>query len=126
MAAKDTKIKGLGITRDELRRYLQSRVGEMGDRPSVLTEMYDKEDLSLITETHGRMITPKVRMKVILAACDPRRHTPLVQVFINEYNKEMVSFERQGRQELLGALQALAAAGEEGEHAVPLGRGIVR
>ena len=60
-------------------------------------------------------------MKLLLAASDPDRTKPLVQIFIEEYNREMVGFERKGRLEGLGALQALLAESEEGG-AIALGR----
>jgi len=39
----------------------------------------------------------------------------LIQVFVEEYDRRMISYQRKGRLELLGALQSLAEAegGEE-------------
>ena len=76
---------------------------------------------ALVTENPPRMVVSKVRMKIILAASDPNRTKPLIQVFLEEYNKEMVGFERKGRLEGLGALQALLAESEE-ERAISIGR----
>lgn len=118
-------IPGLGITREQLIDILKARAEEAELKPAFMKYLFDIKDWlnegSLITETPNRMIVTKVRMKLLLAASDTTRTKPLVQVFIEEYNKEMVGFERKGRLEGLGALQALLAEGEEGS-AIPIGR----
>lgn len=118
----DPIIKGMGIRRSELRDWLRRRQEQDNTRPQFLQELYDKEDLSLVTETPPRMVIPKVRMKLILAAIDPTREKSLIAVWLEEYDKVMVSYLRQGRLEALGGMQALAAA-EEQERAVSLGGG---
>jgi len=75
----------------------------------------------LITENPPRMVLNKIRMKIILAAADPERTKPLIQVFLEEYNREMVGFERKGKLEDMGMMQALMAEGEE-ERPISLGR----
>ena len=45
---------------------------------------------------------------MIEEAANPDRTKSLVAVFIEEYDRRMISFKRKGRLELLGALQALA------------------
>ena len=85
-------------------------------KPAAVRELFDtKGDLTLKTETPPRMILPLVRMRVIEEAANPDRTISLVQVFIQEYDRRMISYKRKGRLELLGALQALAESegGEE-------------
>ena len=114
------KVKKTGLTREQLISFLRRKEEESDTTPYVVRALFG-EDLSLVTETHSRMIITKVRMRLLLAASDPEREKPLVQVFLEEYNKEMVNFERKGRLELLGALQALASEGVE-ERPVGMGR----
>lgn len=122
---KKKAIPGLGITRDQLLDYLKGKKEEAEVRPSFMRYFHDIEDWlnegALITETPARMVVTKVRMKIILAAADPNRTKPLVQIFLEEYNREMIGFERKGRLEGFGALQALMAEGEE-ERAISIGR----
>jgi len=102
-------------TKEELIEIL-SKSQEEGVRPAAVRELFNtKDDLTLKTETPPRMILPLVRMKILEAASDPDRKKSLIQVFVEEYDKRMVSVNRKGRLELLGALQALAEAegGEE-------------
>jgi len=118
-------IPGIGITRQQLIDVLKARSEETELKPAFMRYLFDIKDWygegSLVTETPNRMIIAKVRMKLLLAASDPDRTKPLVQIFIEEYNREMVGFERKGRLEGLGALQALLAESEEGG-AIALGR----
>lgn len=111
----EPKIKGLGITKTELKAYLKSKLQEGEGRPLVASELYarDDNDYTLVTENHPRMLPNKIRLRVLLAAMDPNRTKPLVQVFLEAYNEEMISFKRQGRQEYLGIAQALLS--QEGE-----------
>lgn len=106
------------LTNEELLQILREGQEE-GVRPAAVRELFNtKDDLTLKTETPPRMIIPLVRMKVLEAARDPNREISLVQVFIEEYDKRMVSYNRKGRLELLGALQALAEA--EGAESITL------
>ena len=117
------RIKGLGITRDQLKSYLKSRV-EAGDmRPLIIRELYsrDDEDYTLVTENTPRMVASKLRTRMIEHSLDLNRTKALVQLFREDYNVEMISLLRKGRLELLGALQMLAAEDEGNEHAVNLG-----
>jgi hypothetical protein len=121
--AKDAEVKKSGagkLTREQMLAFLRKKEEEADTTPYVVKALFG-DDLSIVTETHARMIIPKVRMRLLLAAADPTRIKPLVQVFLEEYNKEMVNFERKGRLELLGALQALAMGGEE-EQAVSMSK----
>ncbi len=102
-----------GLSRDQLIQYFKRKYESSDTRSEVVRELYDKEDKSLVTETFAQMVLPKVGLKVLLAALDPKNTKPLIEVWLNAYNDEMISFKRQGRLELLGALQALAAAEEE-------------
>ena len=104
-----------GMSKEDLIKIL-SKSEEEGIKPAAVRELFNtKDDLTLKTETPPRMILPLVRLKVLEAAADPNRTKSLVAVFIEEYDKRMVSLNRKGRLELLGALQALAETegGEE-------------
>lgn len=117
------KIKGLGITRDQLKTYLKSRI-ESGDmKPLVVKEMYarDDEDYTLVTENTPRMVVNKLRTRLIEHSIDLERTLPLITLFRRDYNLEMVSLLRKGRLELLGALQMLSAEDEGGDRPVNLG-----
>ena len=126
--AKPKMIPGLGISRETLLSWLKAKKEEGAQKPAFMQYLYDLEGDdawmnagALITENPPRMVINKVRMKLILAASDPARTKPLIQIFLEEYNKEMIGFERKGRLEGLGALQALMADSEE-ERAIQLGR----
>ncbi len=107
--------RGGGLTKEQLKAYFSRKYAEQDQRSDVVKELYDREDLSLVTETHAQMVLPKVGMAVYLEALNPKRTKPLIQVWLEAYNKEMISFKRQGRLELLGALQALSMSEGEGE-----------
>lgn len=116
MAKKKPKEKTL--TKEEMIAILRG-VEEEGVKPAAVRELFDSEkDLTLKTETPPKMIMTLVRMKIIKAASDPDREKSLIEVFVEEYDKRMVSYNRKGRLELLGALQALAET--EGGEEVPL------
>ena len=108
------------LSREELVGYIRriTQAQETGTTPTVVKVLYDPNNLSLVTETPPRMIVPLVRMKLLLAATDPEREESLIEVFIREFDRRMVSFKRKGRLEMLGALQALAES--EGQEEVPL------
>lgn len=102
------------LSKEELLAILKEEESE-GVKPAAVKELFNtKDDLTLKTETSPRMVSTLVRMKILEAAADPDRTKSLVEVFIEEYDKRMISFKRKGRLELLGALQALA----EGEAAI--------
>ncbi len=111
----EPKVGRTGLSKDQLVAYFRRKFDSQDQRPDVSKLLYDTEELSLITEYHAQMILPMVGMKVYEAALDPHRTEPLITIWIREYNKAMISFERKGRLEYLGALQALALeeAGEE-------------
>jgi len=103
------------LSRQELIELLRG-TQEEGVKPAAVRELFNvDDDLTLKTETPPRMILPLVRMRILEAAANPDRTKSLVQVFIEEYDRRMISFNRKGRLELLGALQALAESegGEE-------------
>jgi len=103
------------LTKQQLVDIL-TKSSEEGVKPAAVRELFNTEDdLTLKTETPPRMILPLVRMKILEAASDPNRTESLVQIFVKEYDRRMVSVNRKGRLELLGALQALAETegGEE-------------
>ena len=103
------------LTKQQLVDIL-TKSSEESVRPAAVRELFNVEDdMTLKTETPPRMILPLVRMKVIEAYSDVDRTKSLIQVFIEEYDRRMISINRKGRLELLGALQALAESegGEE-------------
>ena len=109
------KNKEKGLSKAELIEILRGSQDE-GIKPAAVRELFNtKDDLTLKTETPPRMILPLVRMKILEAASDPDREKSLIQVFVEEYDRRMISYQRKGRLELLGALQSLAEAegGEE-------------
>ncbi len=119
MAEKD-KGKGStkGLTKQELLNILRGEEQE-GIKPAAVRELFNSTDeLTLKTETPPRMIIPLVRMKILEAARDPDRTKSLVAIFIEEFDKRMISYNRKGRLELLGALQALAES--DGGEDIPL------
>jgi len=106
------------VSREELEKLIRGSEEE-SIKPAAVRELFNAEDnLTLKTETQPRMILPLVRMKILEAAADPDRTKSLVAVFIEEYDKRMVSINRKGRLELLGALQALSES--EGGEEIPM------
>lgn len=122
---KQKVIPGLGLTRDQLLNYLRGKREEDKQKPAFMQYLYELDDWmnegALVTETSPSMVINKVRMKLIMAASDPTREKPLIQIFLEEYNREMVGLERKGRLEGLGALQALMSDSDD-ERALSLGR----
>ena len=108
------------LTREEILQYIRriTTAQEAGSTPTVVKVLYDPANLALVTETPPRMVVPLVRMKLLLAATDPDRKISLIEVFIQEFDRRMVSYKRKGRLEMLGALQAIAES--EGQEEVPL------
>jgi len=103
---------------EELIAQIRREIRDEEFKPAAVRELFDMEgDLTLKTETPSRMILPLVRMRVLEAAANPSRKESLVEVFIREMDRRMISKDRKGRLELLAALQALAASEEEGEEA---------
>jgi len=103
------------LTKQQLVDIL-TKSSEDSVKPAAVRELFNVEDdLTLKTETPPRMILPLVRMKILEAASDPDRKKSLIQVFVEEYDRRMISLNRKGRLEMLGALQALAESegGEE-------------
>jgi len=102
-------------TKEDLIKILR-REGEEDQRNPAIRELgyalASDDDMSMKTETSPRMVLNLVRMRVLEAARDPERTESLVEVFIREYDKRMVSLNRKGRLELLGAMQAIADSAE--------------
>ena len=84
-------------------------------KPAAVRELFDTEgDLTLKTETPPKMILPLVRLRILSAAANPHRHTTLIEEFVGEFDRRMISVSRKGRLELLAAMQASSAfEGEE-------------
>lgn len=98
-----------GLGKEQLIAYFKRKFESQDTRPDVSKLLYETDDFSLITELHAQMILPLVGMDVYEAAMDPKRTEPLITVWKRSYYKHMISFERKGRLEYLGALNALAA-----------------
>ncbi len=115
---KEKRSKSKALTKEDLLRLIKGSEEE-SIKPAAVRELFNvDDDLTLKTETPPRMIIPLVRMKILTAAADVDRKESLVEVFIREYDRRMISFNRKGRLELLGALQALADS--EGGEEIPL------
>jgi hypothetical protein len=97
-----------GLSKDQLIAYFRRKFESQDNRPDVSKLLYEADDFSLITEIHAQMVLPLVGMAVYEAALDLKRTEPLITIWKREYFKIMVSFERKGRLEYLGALNALA------------------
>jgi len=106
------KGKNVTPTKEQLLAILKRDREEMERNPAVKELGFDTSDgdMTLRTETPPRMIMTLVRMKVLEAARDPDRQESLVAVFVKEFDRRMVSLNRKGRLELLGALQAISEA----------------
>jgi len=113
--------KGYIPSKEELLGILRRERDEEQQNPAVRELGYSlasEGDMTMKTETSPRMVLHLVRMKVLEAARDPTRTESLVSVFIREYDRRMVSLNRKGRLELLGALQAMAES--DGERSIAI------
>ena len=106
------------LDKAQLLAYFKRRFEQNDQRSDIVKELYDKTDLTLVTEYQAQIILPMVGVKVYEAALDPNRTKPLIQVWRESYNECMVAFRRQGRLELLGGLQALQMESGGDERAV--------
>ncbi|KKN33909.1 hypothetical protein LCGC14_0799020 [marine sediment metagenome] len=76
----------------------------------------DGHSLTKITETPPKMILPLVRMRIIDEAYNPDRTVSLLELFVREFDRRMISRDRKGRLEAVRVLQgALDAAADEDE-----------
>lgn len=97
-----------GLSKEQLVAYFKRKFESQESRPDVSKLLYETDDFTLITELHAQMILPWVGLKIYEAALDMKRTEPLITIWMREYAKAMIAFERKGRLEYLGALQALA------------------
>ncbi len=106
-------------------QYLEDGVQE-DNRPVQFKTLFPDEsldrhaDLTKITETSSRMILPMVRMRVIQAAADIKRTDSLIEVFVREFDRRMISRDRKGRLEAIELMQASKRA-EQTEEEESLG-----
>ncbi len=84
-------------------------------RPAAVRELFNSTDMTLKTETPPKMVPIMVRLRVLRAAANPRRKQSLVEVFVDEFDRRMVSINRKGRLELLAAMQAVSQMEQEPE-----------
>lgn len=90
--------------------------------PTSVRQLFDEsQDLTLKTEIPRGMIMTMLRLRIIQAAMDPRRTTPLIEILQEEYKRLMVSVDRKGRDELLRALTAMGNTGTEEEEVLGIG-----
>lgn len=73
----------------------------------------DKTDLTKITETPKRMVLPLVRFRIINRSYDPTRKTSLLEEFVQEFDRRMISMDRKGRLEAVRLIQGLNRNSEE-------------
>lgn len=119
MPSSDSKRKSVKEELlDRVARALGASGGEV--KPAAVRELFtpDDKDLPLKTETHPRMVEVLVKLKVLEESRNLKRTKSLLEIFVQEYDKRMISYNRKGRLELLGALQALAEA--EGRPEIPM------
>ena len=85
--------------------------GEGG--PPGFKQMFDpkgRSDLTKLTETPPRMILPLVRARIIDAAYDEERiekGQSLLSIFVEEFDKRMISKDRKGRLEAVELIRGL-------------------
>ena len=84
-------------------------------KPMAVRELFDGRDLTLKTETPPRMVMPLVRLRMLQAAANPRRQQGLIEVFVEEFDRRMISIGRKGRLEILAAMNATADNSAEDE-----------
>lgn len=78
----------------------------------------DKEvDLTNITETPPKMILPLVRMRIINEAYNPKRKESLLELFVREFDRRMISRDRKGRLEAVQMLQRALTMSDDEEEA---------
>lgn len=106
-------MAGSELTKDQIIAYFEEKREQESVKSDLWKELFDSDDLSKVTENHPHMIISKVRMRLVVAAMDPNRKKPLVQEWLDAFNAEMISYNRQGRLEGLGALQAIESGDEE-------------
>lgn len=75
-------------------------------------------DITEITETPPKMILPLVRMRIIDQATDTNRKMSLLETFVREFDRRMVSKDRKGRIEAVQMLGAAMRGGDDEDEAM--------
>jgi hypothetical protein len=75
------------------------------------------DDLVKVTDTPAKMVLPLVRSKVIVAATNPLRQDSLLEVFMEEFDKRMISKDRKGRIEAVELIRGLNRREDDEEEA---------
>jgi hypothetical protein len=75
------------------------------------------DDLVKVTDTPAKMVLPLVRSKVIVAATNPARQDSLLEVFMEEFDKRMISKDRKGRIEAVELIRGLNRREDDEEEA---------
>lgn len=86
--------------------------------PGFNTLFGDSGDLTRLTETPSGMILPLVRMRVVDQACNPGRKISLVEFYVQELDRRMISYNRKGRDEAVEVMQGALRQADEEEQAV--------
>ena len=73
----------------------------------------DASDLTKITETPARMILPLVRMRIINESYNPKRKISLLETFVREFDRRMISKDRLGRLEAVQLVQGSLRRGDD-------------
>lgn len=74
-------------------------------------------DRTQITETPPRMVLPLVRMRIINEASNPKRKESLLELFVREFDRRMLSYDRKSRLEAVRMFQGAMMAAESEEEA---------
>lgn len=86
--------------------------------PEGFKVLFDESgDLTKMTETPPRMIIPLVRARVIDAAHDEERTDSLLEVFVKEFDRRMISKDRKGRLEAVELIKGLHDAETDDDEA---------
>ena len=106
-------MAGAKLTLEQLKSYFKERMQQGDNKSELWKELYDTEDKTMVTENHPTVIPTKLRIKMVIHALDPKRTKSLAELWVKDFNEEMVSYKRQGRLEGLGALQAMETMEDE-------------
>lgn len=61
----------------------------------------DPRELSMVTETPPHMIMPLVRMRMVSESLKEGRERSLLEIFVDEFDRRMISRARRGREEFI-------------------------
>jgi hypothetical protein len=101
---------------------LEDEFGEE-NAPAGFKQLFDNRahsDITKLTETPPKMVLPLVRARIIDAAYDTERVTSgasLLEIFVQEFDKRMISKDRKGRLEAVELIRGLQRGESDEEEA---------